>query len=327
MHLVHEQDDVAALADLLHDLLEALLELAAVLAAGDERRKIERVELLAANGLRHLVGGDELRKPLDDGRLAHTRLADEHGVVLGPAREDLHHALDLLLAADHRVELALVRRAREVAAELVEQRRLGAPSAPVLLARLGRLAVVPGEQLDDGRAHLLEIGAEVEQHLRGDALPFADEAEQDVLGADVVVAELEALSERQLKHLLGARRERDMTGGLVGPAPDELLHLQLHVIERDVEALQRAGGDALLLLDEPEEQMLGADVVLVELLGLFLRVDDHAAGLLGEAFEHVRHSYRKRPGTAHRVQHAYSTPRADIAATGTDREASRVPWM
>ena len=95
VHLVDEQDDVAALADLLHDLLQALLELAAVLAAGDERREVERVELLVLDGLGDLVARDALREALDDGGLADAGLADEHRVVLGAARQDLHDALDL----------------------------------------------------------------------------------------------------------------------------------------------------------------------------------------------------------------------------------------
>jgi len=41
------------------------------------------------------------------------------------------------------------------------------------------------------------------QHLGGHALALADQAEQDVLGADVVVAELEGLAQRELQHLLG----------------------------------------------------------------------------------------------------------------------------
>ena len=130
-----------------------------------------------------------------------------------------------LLATDDRVELALARLAREVAAELVEQRVLAAAAAAALLAGLGLLAVVAGEQLDDRRADLLEIRAEVEQHLRGHALALADEAEQDVLGADVVVAELQRLAQRELEDLLGARRERDVARGHERPAADEILDL------------------------------------------------------------------------------------------------------
>ena len=123
VELVDEQDDVAALHDLLHDLLQPLLELAAVLRAGDERGEVERVDLLALEQLGHVAGRDALREPLDDGGLADAGLADQHRVVLLAAREDLHDPLDLGLASDDRVELALGGLLREVAAELVEQLR------------------------------------------------------------------------------------------------------------------------------------------------------------------------------------------------------------
>ncbi len=63
--------------------------------------------LLALDGLGDVAGGDLLREALRDGRLAHARLADEAGVVLGAPAQDLRHALDLLLAPHHRVQLAL----------------------------------------------------------------------------------------------------------------------------------------------------------------------------------------------------------------------------
>ena len=50
-----------------------------------------------------------------------------------------------------------------------------------------------------------QVGAELHEHLGGDALALTDEAEQDVLGADVVVAELQRLAQRQLEDLLGPR--------------------------------------------------------------------------------------------------------------------------
>ncbi len=89
------------------DLLQALLELAAVLGAGDQRADIQRDQPLALQRLRHIAGDDALGQPLDDRRLADARLADQRGVVLGAAGEDLHDPLDLGLAADHRVELVV----------------------------------------------------------------------------------------------------------------------------------------------------------------------------------------------------------------------------
>src|ERR1700733_13432176 len=50
---------------------------------------------------------DAQRQPFSDGGLAHARLADQHRIVLGAAGQDLDGAADFLVAADHRVELAL----------------------------------------------------------------------------------------------------------------------------------------------------------------------------------------------------------------------------
>jgi hypothetical protein len=119
--LVDEQDDVAALGDLLHHLLQALLELAAVLGAGDQGRQVERVDLLVLEQLGTSEFGDPLGQALDDGGLADAGLADQHRVVLGAPREDLHDPLDLGLAPDDRVELALGGQLGQVATELVEQ--------------------------------------------------------------------------------------------------------------------------------------------------------------------------------------------------------------
>src|SRR3954447_17202525 len=82
--LVDEQDDVAAGADLLEDLLQALLEVTAVAGTGDEGTEVEGVELLVLQRLGHLALDDGLGQALDDGGLANTGLADEDGVVLGP---------------------------------------------------------------------------------------------------------------------------------------------------------------------------------------------------------------------------------------------------
>ena len=122
VQLVDEQDDLAGrVGDLLEDRLEALLELAAVLRAGHERAEVERDDPLVLQALRHVAAHDALGEPLDDGRLADARLADEHRVVLGPRGEDLDDAADLLVAADDRVELALPGERRQVAAVLLER--------------------------------------------------------------------------------------------------------------------------------------------------------------------------------------------------------------
>src|SRR5262249_2282444 len=157
----------------------------------------------------------------DDRGLADARLADEHGIVLLAPREDLHDPLDLGLAADDRVELALLGLLREVPAELIEElRRLRLlPRGPT--AGAGLAATGTGEHADDLVADLLGVGVEVEEDARGNAFVLADEAEQNVLGADVVVTEAERFAQRELEHLLRARRERDLAGRDLVALPDD----------------------------------------------------------------------------------------------------------
>ena len=112
--------------------------------------------------VRHLVPDDALGEPLDDGGLAHSRLADEDRVVLGPAGQDLDHALDLGLAPDDGVELGFAGKLGEVARELVEHRGLRA------LLRAGIVLVTEeGERL---LADLVEPGPERLEDLGRDGL-------------------------------------------------------------------------------------------------------------------------------------------------------------
>ena len=120
MDLVNEQDDVAPGLDLLEDLLQALLEVSPVAAAGHQGPEVQRVQLAVLDGLRHVVVGDHLGQTLDDGRLSDARLADQHRVVLSPARQHLHDPLGLAVASDDRVQLLLPGRLGEVATELVQ---------------------------------------------------------------------------------------------------------------------------------------------------------------------------------------------------------------
>jgi hypothetical protein len=82
--------------------------------AGQQRAEIQRQDALVAQTLGHLAVDHALGQALDDGGLAHARLADEHRVVLGAALQHLDRAADFVVAADHRVELAVAGALREV---------------------------------------------------------------------------------------------------------------------------------------------------------------------------------------------------------------------
>src|SRR4029450_9468930 len=105
---------------LLHDRLQPLLELAAILRPGDESAQIELEQPLVHEDIGHVVADDLLREPFNDGGLAYAGLADQDRIVLRPAREDLDDAFDFLLTAYDRIELGLAGELGEIAGELIE---------------------------------------------------------------------------------------------------------------------------------------------------------------------------------------------------------------
>ena len=122
VHLVDEQDDAArGRGDFVEHALKALLELAAIFRAGDERAHVEREQLLVADRFRHVAIDDAQRQALDDRRLADAGLADQHRIVLGAPRQHLDGAADLLVAANDRIELAVARSVGEVAGVFLQR--------------------------------------------------------------------------------------------------------------------------------------------------------------------------------------------------------------
>ena len=185
VQLVDEEDDLALRGgDLREHRLEPLLELAPVLGARDQRPDVERPDALALQSLGHVARDDALGEALGDRRLADARLADQDGIVLRPAREHLDRAPDLLVAADHGVELSRLGGGGEVAAEL-RQRLVGA------------LGILRRHPL--AAAHVLE---RAEQLLTRDEL----EREHEMLDRDEVVVELARLRRRRRRAPSGTSR-------------------------------------------------------------------------------------------------------------------------
>ena len=203
VQLVDEHDDVGALGQFLHDGLEALLELPAVLRARDDERDVEREDPLVGQEVRHVPEADLLGEALHDGGLAHPGFADEHRVVLGAAAQHLLHALELVVTSDQRVERVLHRRFGEVAAELGQQRRL-------LPAREGRLLV---QELDDVFAHGVEPHPLLHEDGGRHRALLAQDPQQEVFGADVVVEQPIRLFGGRLQHPARLDAERNLDGG------------------------------------------------------------------------------------------------------------------
>ena len=117
VQLVDEENDLALrIGHLLEERLQPVLEFAAEFRAGDHRADVHRDEPLVLQRLRHVAADDAARQTFDDRRLADARLADEHRIVLRPAREHLHHAPDFVVAPDDRIDLPAPRQLGQIAA-------------------------------------------------------------------------------------------------------------------------------------------------------------------------------------------------------------------
>ena len=284
VHLVDHEDHIAGGADLLHDLLEALLELTAILGAGHQQADIQSEHPLVFEDVRYVAGVDPLGQTLGNGGLTNARFADQDWVVLGATAKNLNHPLDLVLATHHRIELAVGGEMGEVAAEFVEGGGFGGTLATAAAAST-HLGGFPQHANHLG-AHLGQVYPEVLQHPGRHALPFTDQAQQQVLGADVVVTELAGLLQGELQHPLGPGREGDFHGHEAGTAPDDLLHLNAGVLEVHGHRLEHLGCHTGALANQTQEDLLGANKVVTKPSGLLLGQHDHFDGLLGKPLEH-----------------------------------------
>ena len=144
-------------------------------------------------------------------------------------------------------------------------------------------------------ADLVEVDAERLEDAGGDALALADEAEEQVLRADVVVAEAARLVDGELDDPLGARRQPDLADDRPIAATDDELDRGPDLGELDVHVLEDARGDALALADEAKEQVLRADVVVVEPLRFVLSERQDLARAVRELVEAIHRVERLFP--------------------------------
>ena len=263
--LIDEEDDLAVgLLDFLEYVLEALLELAAVLGARDKGAQVERDQLLVLEGLGNVALGHAQGQAFGNSGLAHAGLADQNRIIFRTARQDLNDALDLLVAADDRVELVLAGQARQRAGVFIEGAEfLG-------LGVLGYGGIL--ELLDDG-GHVLLVYLEAGQGVAGRA-GHVEYGKEDVLRRDKLVLHVGGHAHAVVQDLGQVGREVDLVrrrehAAALGSL--ELFEDQIGQHHRvDLHLVEDGRDHALVLEDEGTEQVHGIDVVLAALYGQFV---------------------------------------------------------
>src|SRR5437867_1537515 len=278
MQLVDENDRILGLADFVHHSLQTLLELPAILRTRHHGGKVQGDDPLVLERLGDLVLHDPLGQPFGDRGLPDPRFADQDRVVLLAPGKDLNDAVDFGLAPDDRIQLPFPGQRGEIPAELVQCGRLDLALA--LRLRHGRR---PSQELQRLLTDLLPVDAELEQHARGDAFAFAYEPEEEMLCADVVVAQLSCFVDAQLQNPLRARRERDLadrerpTGG-----GNHALHRLTDRVQVEPQVVEHGRRDSLPFADNSQEKVFRADIVVLK-----------ARGLLAREVHHLPHAFCK----------------------------------
>jgi len=258
VQFVDEQDHPAfLLRQLVEQRLQALLEFAAELGAGNQRAHVQRQQAFVLQAVRHFAVDDALGKPLGDGGLADAGLADQHRVVLGAPLQDLDGPADFVVTADHRVELAFLGALGQVDGVLVQ--RLARFLGVGVIHRLAAAQVVH-RVLEGLLRHAL-----AEQQL-AQAGVVVHRREQHQLAGDELVALLlgEAIGlVEQARQVLG---QVDVAGGVLDfrQLVQFLGHRLLEGVGVETDLAQQRLDRAALLVEQRLHQVQGLDGRMVE---------------------------------------------------------------
>ena len=106
-----------------------------------------------------------------------------------------------------------------------------------------------------------------------------------MLGTDVVVTKREGFAQRELQHFLRSRRERNLSCRHLVALADDPRDLRTDFLNGDVEGLEHPRRETLFLAKQAEQDVLGADVVVLERACFVLREDDYLACSFSETLE------------------------------------------
>jgi hypothetical protein len=219
-----------------------------------------------------------LCEPFDDRGLADAGLADQHGIVLGPALQHLDRAPDFLVAPDHRIELALLGAFGHVDGVLRQRlaRVLGVRIGHVLAAAQARDRALERRLLEPG---FLQQAAEFALIAEGgDEEQFARE-----IGVALLLREL--VGEIQQAHEV-VRRMHVATGAFdFRQAIERLAHLAAQGLGVDAAVPDQMFDRAAVLFEQGGHQVQRFDELVIEAQRPALGV---AQGLLESGCHFVR---------------------------------------
>jgi hypothetical protein len=121
----------------------------------------------------------------------------------------------------------------------------------------------PRHEGDDLSAELHQVRPEVLKDRDRDAVTFTDQAEQEMFRPDVAVTDLQRLAQGKLQYLFGARCEWGRPARGFSSRSNRFLYGAPRPLDRDAALQERMRCHSFFLMDESEQNVLGADVGVV----------------------------------------------------------------
>ena len=256
-------------------------------------------------------------RPFDDGGLADAGFADQHRVVLGAARQHLDDAAHFFVAADHRIELAVAGELGEIAAVPLERLVL------VLGILIGH-ALVAANRRSAPRARLSRVTPRcLSRSTEVDSPGLGEQAEQQVLGADVLVLHRLGFGLRGVEHDAQARGQVRLGAAVRLRLPAEMLAQRSRATPPGsaLSFCSTVGTTPSGCSSERDEQVLGLDLRVIQLRGQLRRREDGFLCLFGELVQ-IHDGFVSSQSLA-RAPRSASVPRPSASAAARRRRSHR----
>ncbi len=182
------------LGDFLEHRFQAIFEFAAIFCSGHKRGEIQRHDTFRTQHFWNVARDNALREAFDDSGLADAGLADEHRIIFCAPRQNLHHAADFIVPANHRIEFPAPGQLDQIAAVLFESAERGFR----ILRSDAMAAAHRGERLQNGFAGRPMLG----EQFRGWIFTYRGDGQQNVLGGNIFILELLGLDKRAFQNFI-----------------------------------------------------------------------------------------------------------------------------
>ena len=137
---------------------------------------------------RYIFADDPLRQAFNYRRFAYSRLTDQHRVILSTATKDSNHSLQLFVAANHRIKIAVGRSCCQIHTKGAKCPAARITAAPRLGSNIAMFAAILFKRLLEFTDYHIDVDTHFAQQRCRSSVTLAQNTVQNVLCAEIIMA-------------------------------------------------------------------------------------------------------------------------------------------